>query len=154
MISNHQEVDVFLGVDVGKGEHHAVAGDRTGQKLYDKALPNDEAKLRTVIDTLARHGRILFAVDQPATIDALPVAVSQACGVTVGYLSVGDAPALFLSSFAALKDPLSRTYYDRKRAEGKRHNRALIALTRRRCDVIYAMLRDGTLYEAKMPVAA
>lgn len=53
--------------------------------------------------------------------------------------------ALFLSSFAALKDPPSRAYYDRKRAAGKKHNLALIALARRRCDVIYVMLRDGTL---------
>ena len=41
----------------------------------------------------------------------------------------------------------SRTYYDRKRAEGKRHNHALIALARRRSDVLFAMLRDGTLYQ-------
>lgn len=27
-------------------------------------------------------------------------------------------------------------------------------LARRRCDVIYAMLRDGTLYETKTPAAA
>ncbi|MGP9684030.1 transposase, partial [Brachybacterium sp. AOP3-A1-3] len=54
--------------------------------------------------------------------------------------------ALFLSAFAALKDPVSRAYYDRKRAEKKRHNQALIALARRRCDVLFAMLRDGTFY--------
>ena len=35
--------------------------------------------------------------------------------------------ALFLSSFAALRsDPVSRAYYDRKRAQGKKHNAALI----------------------------
>jgi transposase len=32
--------------------------------------------------------------------------------------------ALFLSAFAALHYPPSRAYYDRKRAEGKRHNQA------------------------------
>jgi hypothetical protein len=52
--------------------------------------------------------------------------------------------ALFPSAFAALEDPLSRAYYDRKRAQGRKHNQALIALARHRCDVIYAMLRDGT----------
>lgn len=58
--------------------------------------------------------------------------------------------ALFLSAFASIKaDPLSRAYYDRKRAEGKRHNQAIIALARRRTDVLYAMLRDGTLYEPR-----
>ena len=55
--------------------------------------------------------------------------------------------ALFLSAFASLHHPASRAYYDRKRAQGKRHNQALIALARRRTDVLYAMLRDGTLYE-------
>ena len=62
--------------------------------------------------------------------------------------------ALFLSAFAALRDPVSRTYYDRKIAQGKRHNQALIALARRRCDVLFAMLRDGTLYETQKPLTA
>lgn len=396
MIRNHETVEVFIGLDVGKGEHHAVALDRAGKKLYDKPLPNDEARLREILTGLEKHGRILLVVDQPATIGALPVAVAQAAGVMVGYLpglamrriadlhpgeaktdardafiiaeaartmphtlrslemadeqlaelsmlcgfdddlakqstatsnrirglltqihpalervlgprldhpavldllrtwptpealrhagwrriatrlkklaprmgerlaseiiealgqqSVvvvgtnaatvvlpqlagmlagirqaretvltqvealveahplhpvltslpavgvrtaariltevvgkdfataghlasyaglapvtwrsgssirGDHPsrkgnktlkrALFLSAFAALKDPLSRAYYDRKRAEGKRHNQALIALARRRCDTLFAMLRDGTLYEPRIP---
>ncbi|HJG52475.1 MAG TPA: IS110 family transposase, partial [Brachybacterium faecium] len=34
-----------------------------------------------------------------------------------------------------------------KRAEGKRHNAAVICLARRRCNVIFAMLRDGTHYQ-------
>jgi transposase len=55
--------------------------------------------------------------------------------------------ALFLSAFASLSDPTSRAYYDRKRAEKKRHNAALICLARRRVDVIYAMLRDRKPYE-------
>jgi transposase len=62
--------------------------------------------------------------------------------------------ALFLSAFAALSDPTSRAYYDRKRAQGKRHNAALICLARRRVDVLYAMLRDGTFYQAPLPQAA
>ena len=57
-------------------------------------------------------------------------------------------------ALAALKDLLSRAYYDHKRAQGKKHNQALIALAPRRCDVIYAMLCDGTLYETKARAAA
>jgi hypothetical protein len=41
MVADHVEVGVFLGVDVGKGEHHAVALDQAGTRLYDKVLPND-----------------------------------------------------------------------------------------------------------------
>jgi len=54
--------------------------------------------------------------------------------------------ALFLSAFASLGDPASRAYYDRKRAEKKRHNAALIYLARRRVDVLFAMLRDRKPY--------
>lgn len=41
----------------------------------------------------------------------------------------------------------SRTYYLRKRAKGKPHNRAVIALARRRVNVLWTMLRDGELYQ-------
>jgi len=77
---------VYCGVDVGKSEHHAVALTADGQRVYDKALPNDEAKLRAVFDQLAGHGAILVVVDQPNTIGALPVTVARACGHDVGYL--------------------------------------------------------------------
>lgn len=40
-------------------------------------------------------------------------------------------------------------YYQRKRREGKKHKQALIALARRRVDVIYAMLSNGTYYEPR-----
>ncbi|MDQ0096300.1 transposase [Paeniglutamicibacter psychrophenolicus] len=64
--------------------------------------------------------------------------------------------ALFLSAFASLKckDHISRAYYDKKRAEGKKHNQAVIALARRRCNVLFAMLRDGAPYEVPEALAA
>ncbi|AQP52323.1 IS110 family transposase [Tessaracoccus flavescens] len=62
--------------------------------------------------------------------------------------------ALFLSAFAALHDPDSRAYYDRKRAAGKKHNAALVCLARRRVDVLHAMLRNGTYYQPRTPAAA
>ncbi|MGP5164276.1 IS110 family transposase [Arthrobacter rhombi] len=66
MIPEHETVDVFIGVDVGKSNHHAVALDRSGKKLLDKALPQDEAKLKTIITSLSRHGRALLVVEHPA----------------------------------------------------------------------------------------
>ena len=56
--------------------------------------------------------------------------------------------AFFLAAFASLAHPPSRCYYDRKRAEGKKHNAALICLARRRVDVLHAMLRDRACYRA------
>ncbi len=55
--------------------------------------------------------------------------------------------AFFLSAFAALADPASRTYFDKKISQGKHHTHALLCLARRRADVLFAMLRDGTFYE-------
>ncbi|QIM17234.1 IS110 family transposase [Leucobacter insecticola] len=85
-MEHYDDVAVFIGLDVGKSEHHAVALTRDGKKLYDKPLPNTEAKIISVLDQLAEHGPALLVVDQPATIGALPVAVAQAHGVLVGYL--------------------------------------------------------------------
>lgn len=84
--SDYESVQVFIGVDVGKDTHHAVAVNRSGKRLFDKALPNDENKLRSLISDLKQHGQILLVVDQPATIGALPVAVARSEGVLVGYL--------------------------------------------------------------------
>ncbi len=81
-----QAYAVFCGIDVGKGEHHAVGLDASGKRLFDKALPNDESRLRAVFDQLAARGPLLIVVDQPNTIGALPVTVARACGHDVAYL--------------------------------------------------------------------
>lgn len=104
MIEKHDTVDVFIGVDVGKSIHHAVALSRDGRTLYDKALPNDEARLRDVIGQLKQHGQVLLVVDQPATIGALPVAVAQTEGVLVGYL-----PGLSMRRIADLHQGEAKT---------------------------------------------
>ena len=57
--------------------------------------------------------------------------------------------AFFLAAFASLTHPPSRAYYDRKRAQRKRHNAALICLARRRVDVLFAMLRDHKPYQMR-----
>ena len=44
------------------------------------------------------------------------------------------------------RSPASKAFYDRKRAEGKRHSQAVLALARRRVNVIWAMLRDQQTY--------
>jgi transposase len=82
----HGDSQVFLGLDVGKDGHHAVALNRDGKRLHDGALVNTEDKLRQVFDKLARHGKVLVVVDQPASIGALPVAVARAGGHQVAYL--------------------------------------------------------------------
>jgi transposase len=104
MINGHDEVAVFLGLDVGKGEHHAVALSRPGKCLLDRALPNAEVKLRELYRRLAAHGPVLLVVDQPATIGALPVAVALDEGIAVAYL-----PGLAMRRIADLHPGSAKT---------------------------------------------
>ncbi|MER5666526.1 IS110 family RNA-guided transposase [Streptomyces mirabilis] len=81
------DIGAFLGLDVGKGEHHATAVTPAGKKAFDKRLSNSEPKLREVFGKLqAKHGTVLVIVDQPASIGALPLAVARDMGCQVAYL--------------------------------------------------------------------
>ena len=67
--------------------------------------------------------------------------------------------AMFIAAFVASQhDPNAKAYYQRKRGEGKRHNAAVICVARRRCNIILAMLKTQTDYDAnrhqKLPIAA
>jgi transposase len=100
----HEGFGVFLGLDVGKDGHHAVGLSPDGKRLHDAELPNTEARLRALFTKLARHGRILVVVDQPASIGALPVAVARACGHHVAYL-----PGLAMRRLADLHPGTAKT---------------------------------------------
>jgi transposase len=60
----------------------------------------------------------------------------------------------YQSAFCSLNHPASRAFYARKRAEGKRHHQALIALARRRIDVLHAILRTRQPYRIDHAKAA
>ena len=60
--------------------------------------------------------------------------------------------AMFTAAFVATQhDPAARAYYQTKRAEGKRHNAAVICVARRRCNIILAMLKTQTPYQPPQP---
>lgn len=78
---------VFLGLDVGKSNHHGHGLTPAGKKVFDKGLPNGEPPLRAVFDKLkAKFGTVLVVVDQPASIRALPLTVARDAGCKVAYL--------------------------------------------------------------------
>lgn len=59
----------------------------------------------------------------------------------------------YLSALSSLSSPgPNRDYYRRKRAQGRRHQQALIALARRRVDVLWALLRDNRCFELSAPI--
>lgn len=97
-------IDVTIGLDVGKTNHHACAMLETGEIIYDKPLPQDEDQLRKVFTDLQEHGVVLVVVDQPNTIGALPIAVARDAGCLVGYL-----PGLAMRKAADLYPGRSKT---------------------------------------------
>jgi len=56
-----------------------------------------------------------------------------------------------MAAYASIQ--LDRRYYDRKKGEGQSHVQAVISLARRRVDVLFALLRDRTLYAPPTPLA-
>jgi hypothetical protein len=63
-------------------------------------------------------------------------------------------PTLIGHPFSIRSCPESRQFYERKRAEKKQHKQAVLALARRRVNVLFAMIRDGQCYHAATPVTA
>ena len=122
----------------------------------------------TLIQTLPGMGTILtaefLAVAGGITRFATPDQLASAAGVApalqqsgkVRYLqrSTGGDRVLkrvfYQAAFCALKtDPTSRAYYDRKRTAGKTHHQAVIALARRRVNVLHAILRTRQPYQPR-----
>jgi transposase len=63
--------------------------------------------------------------------------------------------ALYLSALSSLRtEGPNRDYYQKKRAAGRTHKQALIALARRRVDVLWALIRDQRTYTAQPPLRA
>jgi len=59
---------------------------------------------------------------------------------------------LYLSAQTSMmRDGPSRDYYLKKRQHSRTHNQAVIALARRRVDVLWALLRDNRTYAATPP---
>ncbi|MET9325040.1 IS110 family transposase [Streptomyces sp. NPDC003038] len=57
------------------------------------------------------------------------------------------------AQIAARFCPTSKTFYDRKRAEGKSHKQAILALARRRPDVLWALIRDHRTFTTAPPAS-
>ena len=60
----------------------------------------------------------------------------------------------YQSAFCSLGHDDSRAFYDRKRREGKRHHQAVIALARRRVNVLWAVVQNRTPFQTGFKMAA
>jgi transposase len=60
----------------------------------------------------------------------------------------------YQSAFCSLGHDDSRAFYDRKRRAGKHHHQAVIALARRRINVLWALLTSRQLFQQNFKLAA
>ncbi|GAA2377743.1 IS110 family transposase [Streptomyces cuspidosporus] len=132
-----------------------------------------EHELAEVITSLPGIGATLgaeFLAAIGGTLDAFPTAdrLAAFAGVTPAPKDSGKVSGnlhrptryhrrlqrvFYTSALVSIQsDPNSRRFYDRKRAEGKRHIQAVLALARRRVNVLWALIRDGRCYQVTPPV--
>jgi transposase len=66
---------------------------------------------------------------------------------TIYFLAI---QMVHISSKGTPRNPVVRAYYEKRKAEGKTSQQALICISRRLISIIYGMLKSGTEY--RMPV--
>ena len=80
------DIDVWIGLDIGKAEHFADVLDAAGSPLLSRAVANDEAEIEALLDRAASIGSPALVVDQPGSLASLVLAVAARRGVPVAYV--------------------------------------------------------------------
>ena len=80
-------IDVFVGVDVAKGDHYAVAIGADAVEVLARGVPNDETAICSLIDDARLHGAVGLVIDTTGSAAALLIETAARCGVPVAYVS-------------------------------------------------------------------
>ena len=102
--------DVYVGFDIGKFAHQALAQRAKDQKtILSKTVRQDETEIRGVLEGLSAFGRMLVAVDQKASIGQLVVSVTKAMGIDIGFLTPNDFH-YFSKGYSEIKSDIKDAY--------------------------------------------
>lgn len=80
-------IDVFVGVDMGKGEHYAQVISKDGAEHFDRPVANDQATIEKLLDDASSHGRVALVIDQPASGAQLLLAIAHSRQSAVAYVT-------------------------------------------------------------------
>ena len=100
-------IEIWIGLDVGKADHHATVLDAAGQVVFDRPLRNDELVIERLLEDAGT--RAALVIDQPGSIGALAVAVARRRGVPVAYVPRAWSCAARQSSIPARPRPTGAT---------------------------------------------
>lgn len=81
-----EDVDVWVGLDVGKEEHFADVLDDDGEALFARSIANDETDIEALLERAGSHGTPALVIDQPGSIAQLAIAVAARRGMPVAYV--------------------------------------------------------------------
>lgn len=81
-----EQVNVWIGLDVGKEEHFADVLDDAGDRLFGRSIANDEADLEALLDRACTFGTPGLVIDQPGSIAQLAIAVAGRRRMPVAYV--------------------------------------------------------------------
>ena len=98
--------EVFVGVDIAKGKHYVCAVSAEGEALFARAVRNDEAAIRRVINNARAHGGPALVVDTTSSAAVLAIAVASELDIPVAYVTgLAMRRAADLYAGAAKTDP-------------------------------------------------
>jgi hypothetical protein len=85
-VATPEQVSVWVGLDVGKESHFADVLDNDGERLFARAIGNDQADIDALLDRASKHGVPGLVIDQPGSIAQLVLAVAARRGTPVAYV--------------------------------------------------------------------
>ena len=81
-----EQVNVWVGLDVGKEEHFAEVLDDDGERIFARSVVNDQAALESLLDRAGGNGTAGLVIDQPGSIAQLVLAVARSRQIPVAYV--------------------------------------------------------------------
>ena len=80
------QIEAWVGLDVGKQDHHATVVSAAGEALFERSVANDEAAIERLLELAGEGGRCALVIDQPGSIGSLAVLVARRLGMPVAYV--------------------------------------------------------------------
>jgi transposase len=80
------QIASWVGLDVGKEDHHATVVSAAGERLFELAVRNDEEAIERLLDRALESGSCALVIDQPGSIGSLAVCLARRRGVPVAYV--------------------------------------------------------------------
>ena len=104
--SVHVGVEVFVGVDIAKGDHYACAVTLTGEEVLARSVRNDETAIRCLIDDAKVYGAVALVIDTTSSAASLLMETAARTQVPVAYVTgLAMRRAADLYAGAAKTDP-------------------------------------------------